>query len=81
MDSLYNFDEHVSLCRKVSQKLHDLARVGYYVNLNIHERAMRIVYRDYKSIYQPTLATEIFKRKDGLNPVMMEEVFKLKVYI
>ena len=61
---------------------------------NIHERALRIVYRDYESTFQQLLkqnksvsihqrnlqilATEIFKTKNGLNPVIMEDVFKFK---
>ena len=61
---------------------------------NIHERALRIVYRDYKSTFKQLLkqnksvsihqrnlqilATEIFKTKNGLNPVIMEDVFKFK---
>ena len=61
---------------------------------NIHERALRIVYRDYQSTFQQLskqiksvsihqrnlqiLATEIFKTKNGLNPVMMEDVSKFK---
>ena len=61
---------------------------------NIHERALRIVYRDYESTFQQLLkqnksvsihqrnlqilATEIFKTKNGLNSVIMEDVFKFK---
>ena len=61
---------------------------------NIHERALRIVYRDYESTFQQLLkqnksvsihqrnlqilATEIFKTKNGLNPVIMENVFNFK---
>ena len=61
---------------------------------NIHERALRIVYRDYESTFQQLLkqnksvsihqrnlqilATEIFKTKNGLNPVIMEDVFNFK---
>ena len=61
---------------------------------NIHERALRIVYRDYESTFQQLLkqnksvpihqrnlqilATEILKTKNGLNPVIMEDVFKFK---
>ena len=61
---------------------------------NVHERALRIVYRDYESTFQQLLkqnnsvpihqrnlqilATEIFKTKNGLNPVIMEDVFKFK---
>ena len=44
---------------------------------NIHERAIRIVYRDYESTLQ-ILATDIFKTKNGLNPVIMEDVFNFK---
>ena len=61
---------------------------------NIHKRALRIVYRDYKSTFKQLLkqnksvlihqrklqilATEIFKTKTGLNPVIMEDVFSFK---
>ena len=61
---------------------------------NIHERALRTVYRNYQSTFQQLskqiksvsihqrnlqiLATEIFKTKNGLNPVIMEDVFKFK---
>ena len=61
---------------------------------NIHERALRIVYRDYESTFQQLLkqnksvsihqrnlqilATEIFKTKNGLNPAIMEDVFNFK---
>ena len=62
--------------------------------LFIHEHALRIVFRDYQSTFQQLLkqnksvsihkknqqilATEIFKTKIGLNPVIMEDVFRLK---
>ena len=58
---------------------------------NIHERALRLVYRDHESTFQQLLkqdksvsmhqrnlqilATEIFKTKNGLKPVIMEDVF------
>ena len=58
---------------------------------NIDERALRIVFRDYESTFQQLLkqnksvsihqrnlqilATEILKTKNGLNPVIMENVF------
>ena len=61
---------------------------------NIHERTLRIVYRDYESTFQQLLkqnkfvsihqtnlqilATEIFKTKNSLNPVSMEDVFNFK---
>ena len=61
---------------------------------NIQERALRIVFRDYKSTFQQLLkqnksvsihqrnlqilATEIFKTKNGFNAVIMEDVFKFK---
>ena len=61
---------------------------------NIHERALRIVYRDYESTLQQLLkqnksvsihqrnlqifATKIFKIKNGLNPVIMEDVLTFK---
>ena len=59
---------------------------------SLHERALRIVYRDYTSSFKEllkkdnsvtvhqknlqVLATEIFKTKSGLNPEIMQEVFK-----
>ena len=59
---------------------------------SLHERALRIVYRDYTSSFKEllkkdnsvtvhqknlqVLATEIFKTKNGLNPEIMQEVFK-----
>ena len=61
---------------------------------NIHERALRIVYRDYESTFQQLLKqnrcvsihqknlqilnTEIFKTKNRFNPVIIENVFKFK---
>ena len=61
---------------------------------NIHERSLIILFRDYESTFQQLLrqnksgsihqrnqqivATEIFKTKNGLNPVIMEDAFKFK---
>ena len=61
---------------------------------NIHECALRIVFRDDDSTFQQLLkqnnsssihqrnlqilAAKIFKRKNGLNPVIMGDVFKFK---
>ena len=61
---------------------------------NIHERALRTVFRDYELTFEQLLkqnksvslhlrnlqilATEIFKTRNGLNPVIMEDVFKFK---
>ena len=61
---------------------------------NIHEGALRIVFRDHKSTFQQMLkqnksvsihqrnlqilATENFKTKNGFKPVIMEDVFKFK---
>ena len=61
---------------------------------NIHERALRIVFKDSESTFQQLLkqnksvpihqrnlqilATEVFKTKNDLNPVIMEGVFKFK---
>ena len=60
----------------------------------INESALRIVFRDYESTFQQLLkenksvsiyqrklqilATEIFKTKNGLNRVIMKDVFKFK---
>ena len=61
---------------------------------NIHERALRIVFRDYESTFHQLLkqnksvsshqgnlqilATEIFKTRNGLNLVIMEDILKFK---
>ena len=61
---------------------------------SIHERALRITYKDYKSSFNEllqkdnavtihqrnlqALATEIFKIKNDLSPEIMKEVFELK---
>ena len=67
-------------------------KLNNHIN-NIHERALRIVFGDYESTFQQLLkqnksisiskkltvfATEIFKTNNGLNPVIMEDVFKFK---
>ena len=90
IDNNMKFDEHVSgLCKKVSQKLHALARVSNFMNVEqlrkimkafiasqfgyfpvvwmfhsrmlnyrinkIHERALRIVYKDFSSTFEQLL--------------------------
>ena len=61
---------------------------------SLHERALRVVYRDYNAIFSELLskdksvtihqrnlqllATEIFKTKNELNPKIMEEIFTFK---
>ena len=61
---------------------------------NIHERTFRILYRNYESTFQQLLkqnksvsihqrnlqilSTEVFKTKNALNPVIMEDLFKFK---
>ena len=61
---------------------------------SLHERALRIVYRDYKATFSELLgkdksvtihqrnfqllATEIFKIKNEYNPKIMEEIFTFK---
>ena len=61
---------------------------------SLHERALRVVYRDYNATFSellskdksvtihqrnlPLLATEIFKIKNALNPKIMEEIFTFK---
>ena len=68
-------------------------KLNNHIN-NIHKRVLRIVYRDYESTFQQLLkqnksvsihernlqilATEIFKTKNGLNPVILEDVFNFK---
>ena len=61
---------------------------------SLHERALRVVYRDYNATFSELLskdksvtihqrnlqllATEIFKTKNELNPKIMEEIFAFK---
>ena len=61
---------------------------------SLHERALRVVYRDYKATFSELLskdksvtihqrnlqllATEIFKTKSELNLKIMEEIFTFK---
>ena len=61
---------------------------------SLHERALRVVYRDYKATFSELLSkdksvtipqrnlqllvTEIFKTKNELNPKIMEEIFTFK---
>ena len=61
---------------------------------SLHERALRVVYRDYNATFSELLskdksvtihqrnlqllATEIFKTKNELNPKIMKEIFTFK---
>ena len=61
---------------------------------NVYKRALRTAFRDYKSTFTPflkqsgslfihqknlqILATKIFTTKNGLNPVIIEDVFNVK---
>ena len=129
IDRKLSFDVHISsLCTKASQKLHALARVARYMNMDqrrnimkafitsqfgycpliwmihnkslnnkinkIHERALRIVFSDYRATFTEllerdksvtihernikVLATELYKVVNGLAPKILEEVFQLK---
>ena len=127
LDKKLNFRSHISnLCKRLSQKLHALARLSTFMNpgklpllmnsfinaqfsycpliwmfhdrylntkLNkIHERALRIVYKDTNADYEALLkldnaasvhqrnlqylVTEIYKTKNSLNPSFMKELLK-----
>ena len=129
IDNNMKFDEHVSmLCKKASQKLHALARVSTFMNLEqrrkimnafiasqfgycpvvwmfhsrmlnnrinkIHERALRIVYKDLSSTFEQllqkdrsftiherniqALAIELYKIINGISPDIMKQVLPLK---
>ena len=126
IDNKLNFNEHVSkMCKKVSTKLHALARISPFMSTeklrilmkafiesqfgycpliwmfhnrtannrinSLHERALRIVYKDFNSSFQELLdkdntvtihhrnlqklATEMYKVKNGISPVMMTCIF------
>ena len=129
IDNKLNFNEHVNnLCSKASQKLHALARVRNYMNMNqskvlmktfilshfgycplvwmmhnrrlnnrinrIHERALRLVYKDDSSSFEEllkidnsftiherniqSLAIELYKVINRLSPKIMDQVFPLR---
>ena len=129
IDNNLSFKEHVTgLCKKASQKLHALARVTGYMDLEkrriimkafiisqfgycplvwmfhsrtlnnrinkIHERALRLVYKDNDISFSDlllrddsvtiherniqTLATELFKVVNGLAPNILKDTFPLK---
>ena len=68
-------------------------KLNHRIN-SIHERALRVTYQDYKSMFfellqkddsvtihqwnLQVLATEIFKAKNDLSPEIMKDVFELK---
>ena len=115
IDKKRNFKSHFSsLCKRVSQKLHALARVSTFMNsainaqfsycpliwmlhernLNarVHERALRIVYKDTHSDYEALLKldnavsvhqrylqylmTEMYKTRNSLYTSFMRELSK-----
>ena len=129
IDNALLFDSHVTnLCKKASNKLHALARISSYMDLNkrkslmnaffvsqfsycpliwmchsrtlnkrinrLHERSLRIVYRDSVSTFEEllerdhsftiherniqSLCIEMFKVKLGISPQFMNEIFPLK---
>ena len=119
------FNEHISnICKKVSLKLHALARVAYFMDHNklrllmkaiiesqfyyplicifhsrtlnnrinnLHERSLRLVYKDHDSSFEQLLekdnsfpihsrnlqklATEMFKVKNNLSQSFMRSIF------
>ena len=126
LDKKLDFKNHVNtLCKKAGQKLHALARISNYVDVEklrtmmnafvvsqfsycplvwmfhdrsvdkkinkIHERALRIAYKDSRSNFEELLtkanavsihhknlqllATEIFKTQRNLNPRFMNQIF------
>ena len=126
IDNKLDFNIHISgLCKKVSLKLHALARISHFLctdklrilmksfiesqfgycpliwmfhsrTLNnrinrLHERALRLVYKDSNSTFEELLgmdnsfsihhrnlqklATEMFKVKNNLSPIFMKSVF------
>ena len=126
IDNQLTYSEHISsICKKVSLKLHALARVSYlmgkdklrllmkafiesqfsYCSLiwmfhtrtlnnrinNLHERSLRIVYKDHQSSFEKLLildksfsihdrnlqklATEMYKIKNNLTPIFMHSIF------
>ena len=122
------FDCHVSdMCKKANRKIHALARIAPFININkrrilmnsffrsqfnycpliwmchsrtnnrkinrLHERCLRIIYGkqssfikllekdNFVSIHQRNLqilAIEMFKVSNGLSPVLMNDIFKLR---
>ena len=105
LDSELKFEYHVNFnCKKASQKLYALAQFGYCPliwmfhsrGLNnkinrIHERALRITYKDKSSTFQELLekdnsvsihhrniqklAIEIYKVLHGFSPPILNDIF------
>ena len=126
IDNKLNFKEHLTnICKKVSNKLHGLARVSNYMSTHklriimkafiesqfqycplvwmfhsrtlnnrinkLHERALRLVYKDDEYTYEQLLdkdntvtihhrnlqklATEMYKIQNNLSPKFMKEIF------
>ena len=85
---------HSSFCSLDIVRWYGCRKLNNCIN-SIHERALRMFYRDYESTFQQLLkqnkisvsihqrylqilATKISKTKNGLNLVIMEDVFSFK---
>ena len=128
IDNNLEFNEHVpNICKKVSLKIHALARISNYMSTDklrmlmkafiesqfgycpliwmfhsrklnnhinrLHERALRLVYKDKNSTFEELLskdksftihhrnlqklATEMFKVKNDLSPSCMKAIFSI----
>ena len=119
LDSELKFEDHVNfMCKKVTQKLYDLAQIAPFIDLKqrrnimkasvesiwifhsrrlnnkiycIHERALRITYKDKSSTFQELLekdnsvsihhrniqklAIEIYKVLHGFSPPILNDIF------
>ena len=129
IDNKLHFKEHITkICKKANQKLHALARIAKYLDIEklkiimktfiesqfnycplvwmfhnrelnnkinkLHERALRIAYKNSKLSFQELLdldnsfsihhrnlqklATEMFKIKNNLSPTLMQELFPIQ---
>ena len=77
IDTIISFEHHItSLCQRISQNLHALARKAYYMDFDLSFSELQEL-DNAVTIHQTNLqvlVTEIFKVKNNLSPEIMKQV-------
>ena len=77
IDTILSFEHHItSLCKRISQNLHALARIAYYMDFDLSFSELQEL-DNAATIHQTNLqalVTEIFKVKNNLSPEIMKQV-------